>query len=124
VTLLDTSALIDHLVDGALAERVEDLLATSSASVSAISVFELLAGVTSEKHVQERRQLISLLRVIPVSSEIADRAAALFTALRSAGVTIDNEDLIVAATAIVEQQSLLTANKRHFRPVAGLSLVE
>ena len=122
--LLDTSALIDYLVDGTLAVQVEDLLADRSAAGSAISVFELLAGVTSEKHLQERRALVGLLRIIPVSTEIADRAAELFTELRSTGITIDNEDLIVVATAIVERQNLMTANKRHFHRVPGLSLVE
>lgn len=53
MTLLDTSALIDYLVDGAPAGHVEQLLADNDAAVSAICAFELVAGVRSEQH---RRQ--------------------------------------------------------------------
>jgi tRNA(fMet)-specific endonuclease VapC len=120
VILLDTSALIDHLVDGPLADQVEASIADGSAATSAICVFELLAGVNSAKHLKDRRELVDLIRVVPVSSRIADRESVLFTELTKSGVTIDNEDLIVAATAIVERAALLSANRKHFERVPGL----
>jgi len=122
MTVLDTSALIDFLVDGPLAKRVEHLLAEGSAAVSAISVYELLAGVTSKKHQRERRDLLTLVRVIEVDGETAIRAAGLFTALRQTGLTVDNEDLLVAATALRAEAALLTANTGHFDRISGLLL--
>ncbi len=122
MTLLDTSAIIDYLVDGELAQRVEDLLGSRSAALSAISVFELLAGVKSEKHLRERRELTGRMHVVPVTASIADLAGELFTRMRASGYTVDNEDLIVAATAREKSVPVLTANVRHFEHVPGITL--
>ena len=64
MTIIDTGALIDYLVDGSRAADVESCLADGEAAVSAISVYELPAGVSSDRHVAQRMELVSLTTVI------------------------------------------------------------
>ena len=89
----------------------------------AVCVFELLAGVRSERHVQQRRQLLDLSEIAETDRDISEKAAELFTELRSKGITIDNEDLIIAASSIILDLLLLTVNKKHFGYIVNLDLV-
>lgn len=113
-TVIDTSALISFLRKEDPGSQVADLLQSRLAIIPAICVFELLAGVKSPVHLHQRQQVLSLTEIIPMDRKIAETAAELFTAMRSKGKTIDNEDLIVAATALILDLPVLTLNKAHF----------
>jgi predicted nucleic acid-binding protein len=93
-----------------------------TAALSAIVVFELLAVVKDESRMANRRELIDLMKVLPVTQAIAERSAELFTALRRHRVTVDNEDLIIAATALTVSAPVLTGNRKHFEHIDGLTL--
>ncbi|MCG8481458.1 MAG: type II toxin-antitoxin system VapC family toxin [Spirochaetales bacterium] len=113
--------MIEFLVDGPRAGDVEQYIGDGEAAISAISVYELLAGVRSPLHAAQRSELIALLRVVPVDIEVAERAAALYTTLRNTGITIENEDVVIAATALHFSMPILTINTRHFRHVSSLN---
>lgn len=57
-------------------------------------------------------------RVVPVDSDIAFRAGELVALARATGVRVGSEDAIVAATADLRGFVVLTANTRHFAPMA------
>lgn len=122
-TIVDTSALIAYLRKESPGEIVFTLLEEESVVVPAVCIFELLAGVRSEKHIQQRRQLLDLTEIAEMDRNISEKAAELFTVLRSKGITIDNEDLIIAATSIILDIPLLTANKKHFNNIESLDVV-
>jgi len=122
-TIVDTSALIAYLRKDPPGEIVFRLLEEEAVIVPAVCVFELLAGVRSERHVQQRRQLLDLSEIAETDRDISEKAAELFTELRSKGITIDNEDLIIAASSIILNLPLLTVNKKHFVYIANLDLV-
>ena len=122
-TIVDTSALIAYLRKESPGEIVFTLLEEESVVVPAVCIFELLAGVRSEKHIQQRCQLLDLTEIVEMDRKISEKAAELFTVLRSRGITIDNEDLIVAATSIILDIPLLTANKKHFNNIESLDVV-
>ncbi|WP_460972817.1 PIN domain-containing protein [Spirosoma migulaei] len=44
------------------------------------------------------------------------------TALRRAGQTVDDFDLLIGATAIVHDLTLVTRNTRHFANMSGIQL--
>ena len=123
-TIVDTSALIAYLRKESPGEIVLTLLKEEDVFVPAIAIFELLAGVRSEKHIEQRRQLLDLTEIVEMDRKISEQAAKLFTELRSKGITIDNEDLIIAATSMTLDIPLLTANKRHFNHIEGLNMVK
>jgi|LGOV01.1.fsa_nt_gb predicted nucleic acid-binding protein len=113
-TVIDTSAIIAFLRKVKPGDQVARLLESNQAVIPAVCVFELLAGVKSPVHIHQRQQLLSLAEIIPMDRKIAETAAELFTKLRSTGKTIDNEDLMVAATALFLDIPVLTVNKVYF----------
>lgn len=123
-TIVDTSALIAYLRKESPGELVLTLLEEEDVFVPAVCIFELLAGVRSEKHLQQRRQLLDLTGIVEMDRKISEKAAELFTELRSKGITIDNEDLIIAATSIIFDLPLLTVNKKHFNNFGDLDVVK
>ncbi len=123
-TIVDTSALIAFLRLEVPGETVAHLLEAGEAVVPSICVFELLTGVKDAVHLHQRRRLVALSTVAALDERVAGTAAELLTALRGAGRTIDNEDLLVAATALHLRLPVLTVNRRHFDGVPGLALAD
>ncbi len=122
-TVVDTSALIAFLQRKELGNSVADLLESGQAVIPAVCVFELLASVKSSVHRHQRRRLLSLAEIIPMDRDIAEAAADLFTTLRLKGKTIDNEDLMAAATALHLNLPILTTNKVHFNYIPELTVI-
>ena len=123
-TVVDTSALIAFLRGEEPGSSARELLNAGHALVPAICVYELYAGVHSKRHREQRAHLVDLSTVIPIDGRIAERAATLFNTARSSGFTVDNEDLLIAATAIEMNVPVLTANRRHFERIDGVELAE
>ena len=122
MTLVDTDALFDFLADRGTADRVARLLERGEVAIAAVTVYELYAGVTNERHLRERNELVGLVDVVDLSAAIARSAAELYTTLKAAGQLISNEDLLIAATGLRTGYPLLTMNRGHFARVPGLSL--
>ncbi len=122
-TVIDTSAIIAFLKGEEPGSLVMELLKSNQAVIPAICVFELLAGVKSPVHIHQRQQLLSMAEIIPMDRKTAETAAELFTSMRSKGKTIDNEDLIVAATALILNLPVLTLNKAHFGFIPKIQLL-
>jgi len=53
---------------------------------------------------------------------VLDRAAELWADGQQRGITVDDSDLIIAATALVYGLPLVTANRKHFAWIAGLEI--
>jgi predicted nucleic acid-binding protein len=71
---------------------------------------------------RERRAILFLLtryRQIQVTQAIAGR----YAELRRQYPVLEREDALIAASALVRRIPLLTGNQRHFRIVAGLTLL-
>ncbi len=105
--LFDTNILIDftHGVPGA---RKEFLRYTSPA-ISIITWIEILAGVRPNQEAETRGFLTSL-QIIPITSEIAERAVAIRRRSR-----IKLPDAVILATAEVEDLLLVTRNTKNFK---------
>jgi len=124
VIVLDTSVVIDLFIDGDAAAATDTIIGHGEGALSAITVFELLSGVRDPAHLRKRRELIDTCHVLEVSREVSFRAAQLYTQLRDAGQLIPNEDLLIAATALVRRCPLHTLNRRHYRRIPSLRLHE
>ena len=76
---------------------------------------------------QQKDNLMSALRasynVYPVTADIAVRAGRLNSALRQNGTAIGIADVLIAATALEFNFSVLTHNVRHFSYVPGLQVL-
>ena len=84
--------------------------------------YELLCGVKEQKHREQRKQFLAECQMLDLTPEIADLAGELYSDLRDRGRTIDNEDIIIAATAVVHDLPVATLNVRHFEGINKLRL--
>jgi len=90
-------------------------------AVSTLTVFELLRfpGMTQEEE-DALRELLLLCRTVSVSPTIAERAAM----IARTHAKIGSVDLLIASTALELDVPLVTKNKRHFKGIAGLEVLE
>jgi predicted nucleic acid-binding protein len=120
IFLLDTTVLIDVLRGRqnrrqSLARLVES---GHTLTTAAINIGEVYAGMRPE---EEKRtgQFLSSLEHFPLTAAIARRAGSLKYAHAQQGRTLALADMIVAATALEHQLTLMTDNRKDF-PVTGL----
>jgi predicted nucleic acid-binding protein len=71
----------------------------------------------------EARSLVSRMRVLEVTADVAREYAAIARQLRSDGQLIGGNDLWIGCTAKVANVPLLTRNTEHFRRITGLVVV-
>ena len=127
--LVDSSVLIavergDLSVDAIAARYAEEDMA-----ISAVTASELLHGVhrartPSQRH---RRQafvegLIAQFPVVGFDLTVARVHASLWADLAKRGVSVGERDLMIGATAIAKDFSLVTRDERSFSKIPGLSV--
>lgn len=95
-------------------------------AISAMTFFEIERGLHIRQAAVQRVQM-DLLRpylvILPVTEEIALRASDLYHFLRSSNQLLPDADLLVAATALVHDLTLVTSNQRHFGRIPTLRLL-
>jgi len=97
--------------------------------ISVVTVAELLHGV--ERADTEARRLkrqafvekvIELFPIFPFDTSVARIYARIWASLVQNGYTVGAHDLIIAATAIAHDYTLITMNRRDFEKIEGLRL--
>lgn len=101
-------------------------LKAGDASLSVITYGELLYGAHKSKQreaaLARLADLVSLLPVLEMPAEAADRYGEFRSALEAKGETIGGNDLWIAAHAKAEGLVLVTNNEREFNRVPGLKV--
>lgn len=94
--------------------------------LSIISLAELYAGVYRSTDIAEAREaledFLSLVTILGVNEEICQIFGEENARLRRDGQTIEDFDLLIAATCLHHGLGLLTNNLRHFERVKGLEI--
>jgi tRNA(fMet)-specific endonuclease VapC len=125
VIVADTDVLIDYLTDrGPAAERVARLLSAGSLGTTAVTRFELRAGVRSERDERRIEDLLAALPVLPLDGSAADASGAVRRELRGRGEDIGMADSLIAGIVLAADAELLTRNRRHFARVPTLRLAD
>ena len=107
-----------------------DSLADSGIFVSVVSYMEVLEGALrfGDRVESEAQVAIAIgdIPVLEVSPGVAKECAFVRSALRRAGRRVNPRalDLLIAATAIAHDLTLVTRNVRDYRDVTGLQLFE
>jgi predicted nucleic acid-binding protein len=95
-------------------------------AVSIIAVAEVYEGAFGTPHPHEAlaglRDFLGEFAVLPVTDSIVERFARMRAALRQQGQLIPDMDLLIAATAMQEDLTLVTRNVRHFSRISDLRL--
>ena len=124
--LVDTDWAIHHLNGHALImQRLQDLQ-HEGLGLSVVSLAEVYEGVYYSRDPDaSERSLIAFLEsvaLIGIDEETAKIFARERGRLRAAGTLIGDADLFIAATALQQEATLLTNNRRHFERVTGLQM--
>lgn len=119
--LVDTDVLV-WLLRGRDSARTA-LHACSSVEISVVTYMELVQGVRNNAELRILRRTVGLSgwRILPLTEAIGQRATLYLEGLGlSHGLRL--ADALIASTAVEAGNTLLTANTRHYRCVADLSL--
>src|SRR5271170_2051844 len=107
--LLDSDILINHLRKKMrLQAYLGELQPAARFACSTITVAEVFAGMRATEE-PATRQLLDGLVHFPITSLIAEKAAELQRDYRKKGHTISLADCLIAATALLEKATLVTA---------------
>lgn len=124
--LLDTDWAIQRL-NGyeRFARRIDELM-PAGIGISAISLAEIHEGVLGapdpERRERELSALLEQLDILDVDADIARVFARLRNRLRSEGQLFGDMDLLIGATALRHELTLLTNNRRHFERISDLAI--
>ncbi len=122
--IVDTDILVWYFRGDDAARRFLARILFPDRAVSALTVMELLQGCRDQREARDMAAFVSenLAAVIHPDEAISRRAIRLLElhALR-AGLRV--VDALIAATALEARVALATANVRHYRVIAGLSVV-
>lgn len=121
--VIDSTLFIEHL-------RAKDKSATTLSQlseetvlfVSAVTLFELFTGASTEEKKRDVHILTDDLTVIPFDKETAFEAVAIYRMLRSQNKMLEFRDLFIAASAIRHNLELKTLNRKHFERIDNLRL--
>ncbi len=124
--LLDTSVYSQPLRKRPLVSVMDRWVALGDVSVciSTICEAEVLFGLHKLKSERAWTDYHTLLEhrliVLPVDKSVADVYGRIRNQLESVGRPHTDFDLLIAATAIVHDLTLVTCNVRHFQDIPGL----
>ena len=122
--LLDTNVLIDMFKGS---HRVQERIFRAefhNCCVSEITLAELYVGAFKggrPKQLQEIGFVVRRFHILPVTPALQTYAR-LRVLLEEKGTPLDDFDLLIAATALQEGLTLVSANNRHFDRIEGLQL--
>lgn len=126
--IVDTDVLIDVMQDNDPAQQKTRNLEKQHVPlrISSVSQFELYHSVERVADSSERRRRIENVletkQVYPADSAVMKKAGRIDGRLASEGQAIGIGDTIIAATALVHEEPILTRNIAHFERVDGLDI--
>jgi predicted nucleic acid-binding protein len=124
--LVDTDRLLDFLKGRADAVRLFASLASDGLAMSLMTYGEIYDGIyrSADPRGQETSfvRMIGWIPVLGLDEEIMRRFARIRGDLRLAGQPIGDADVLIAATAVHHDLTLVTRNLKHYRRIPGLKL--
>lgn len=124
--LVDTDWVAEYLKGKPAVVETLQALASDGLAVSLITYGEIYEGVyyghDRQRHEQGLHDFLAIAPVLPLTRPIMQRFAILRGSLRREGQLIGDADLLIAATALHHDLTLLTRNTRHFQRVPDLKL--
>ncbi|WP_049927134.1 type II toxin-antitoxin system VapC family toxin [Halopiger goleimassiliensis] len=124
----DTSFIIDLLRGDEDAKRLLDIVEKEARpeKVSSVTVLELYEGVArSQTPDTKRERILEILEtkhVVSADHTVMRKAGKLSGALINDGERIEREDCVIAATALLNDEPVVTRNTKHFERIGGLEV--
>lgn len=128
--LIDSDWVIDHLLDVPAAVNLLEGLSEQGLAISIITYLEVYQGVFRSPDPEEAQEkleaFLESIVILPLSLPIARRCAQLRHHLKQHGKRVNPRafDLIVAATALDHDLSLVTRNTADYADIPDLDLYQ
>jgi tRNA(fMet)-specific endonuclease VapC len=124
---LDTNIITAFLKnDLGVVEKVSNYLESfDKLTINIISYYEILRGLKdlgNQEKLGSFENFILENELVLIRKETVEKAAEIYAYLKKNGNLIEDADILMAATAIVEDLVLITNNTSHFNRVRELSL--
>ena len=122
--LLDTNVCVAMLRDQyGVRSRI---LAASIANchVSEITIAELFYGAAKsgrKKHLEEVYNVMNMFGIVPIK-EALEKYGHIKSDLEEAGTRIDDFDLLIGASALTHNMTIVTHNTKHFARIPNLTM--
>jgi len=122
---LDTNIITAFLKnDSRVVERVSDYLEFfDKLTINIISYYEILRGLKDLGNEEKLRMFDNFIQeneLVFITKDTIEKAAEIYAYLKKEGDLIEDADILMASTAIVEDLVLITNNIKHFKRVKGL----
>ena len=123
LTIVDSDILIDAGRGETNAINcLSRLEKTSVLAVSNITQLELIVGCRNKTELKDLEKFLNRYQILKITEQISDRAVDLLKQyFLSQGLLI--ADGLIAATALIHDEALITKNQRDFRFIADLNLL-
>jgi len=122
--VVDTDVIIDFFRDISPAANVfAELISLEKAAMTAISVFELYAGIEGAKRLRQIETLVQELIILPLNTLEAAIAGRIYTQLKSRGKLVGTHDILIAAICLANDLPLYTKNIAHFSEIKDIRLL-
>jgi predicted nucleic acid-binding protein len=116
-SLIDTDVMIDLSRGNADAADCVDSL--SDPAISIVTAQELIVGARDKRDLHAIDSLVSTFRVIHIDAAIGQRAYELLKRYAKSN-GLRTFDSLIAATAIEQNCTLVSGNRKHFAMIEGL----
>lgn len=127
--LIDSSLFIAVERSGQAPESLLEQLGDEAVALSAMTASELLHGVHRADGAARRgrrekfvERLLLTIPVVPFTLEVARTHSQLWADLQQRGEIIGANDLVIAATALTHDMTVLTKDQRHFGRIEVLKI--
>lgn len=128
--LLDTSAIVDYFRQKINSrELISSIISRGTISISIITYAELIHGTYRATNPNKEKERVDhflnqlKVQIILLSQEMIDIYAKTKYLLEKKGQKIDEFDLLIAATAIYQNSTLVTSDKKHFSRITELNIL-
>lgn len=91
--------------------------------INPITYYEInrgLLAINSQKKLKKFKVLCEVFGIIELSNKVFEKAAQIYANLRRKGELIEDADILIAATCIINDLILVTNNKKHFSRIKDL----
>jgi tRNA(fMet)-specific endonuclease VapC len=125
--LIDSDQVIEHLKGRRAFSELLNALIPSGIAISTMTYAEVYEGIyfgaSAETNEAVFISFLAHTQVLDFTPAIARRYARLRGDLRARGMLLPAPDMLIAATAIEHDLTLVTGNLRHFHRVEGLRIL-
>lgn len=122
--LLDTSVLVD-IDRGIDQKKMEHLLSLSPHIVSSATVMEISTGFfRSDREAIMLEEFVSPLTVVPIDQKVARKAGKIAADLIDEGKRIEINDLYMASTALLHEETVLTENVEQYERIDDIEVAD